>query len=234
MVHSDCSALFCIIRKMKAILRGAILSLILHMALLAALFMVTPMTSSYGVTGYGEGGIAVHFTRSVPGTSTPSHQADDGHASDLDEAVQRTSEPGGEKASPLIEDVSLNDAMTSEGAQNANVSVGGGGVGEAVQGLLGQIARCLPADFRPSLLYGQLALEFGPDGALTAAPSIGLPDIAPAADRAQADRIVQAAMQCAPYAGEGLENTTITLVPDFAGVQPVVQVADGVLGWVKQ
>lgn len=67
-------------------------------------------------------------------------------------------------------------------------------------------------------------LEFGASGGLRSAPALnGV--LLSAEQRAQADRIIQAAIQCAPYGGGHVENTTITLVPDFAAVHPRVGVS---------
>lgn len=92
-----------------------------------------------------------------------------------------------------------------------------GGDPVAAGDLLNQIARCLPADLRPDLSLARLVIEIGDDGRLAAAPQMVLPPLLTSAtDRASADRVVQAALQCGPYTSSPLRNVTISLVPNFS------------------
>ncbi|WP_332773884.1 hypothetical protein [Phenylobacterium sp.] len=104
-----------------------------------------------------------------------------------------------------------------------------GGDPAAAGDLLNQIARCLPADLRPDLSLARLVIEIGDDGRLAAAPQMVLPPLLTStADRASADRVVQAALQCGPYTSSPLRNVTISLVPNFskqpAPVSPPLEV----------
>jgi len=94
-----------------------------------------------------------------------------------------------------------------------------GGDPTATSDLLAQIARCLPPAFRPRLGFSQLMLSIGPDGRLAAAPAVrsSLPHIS-AAERLTADRIVQAALLCGPYAHPDAVGRTIVLAADFSEV----------------
>src|SRR5262249_31575577 len=87
--------------------------------------------------------------------------------------------------------------------------------------LLAQIARCLPPGLRPSLGFSQLTLSIGPDGRLQAAPQVTstLPQLS-AADRLAADRIVQAAILCGPYAHPDVRGRVVTRPADFSAVAP--------------
>lgn len=92
-----------------------------------------------------------------------------------------------------------------------------GGDPAAAGDLLNQIARCLPADLRPDLSLARLVIEIGDDGRLAAAPLMVLPPLLTSTtDRASADRVVQAALQCGPYTNSPLRNVTISLVPNFS------------------
>lgn len=96
-----------------------------------------------------------------------------------------------------------------------------GGDPTATSDLLAQVARCLPPDFRPRLGFSQLTLSIGPEGRLSAAPSLisGIPQVS-AEHRAAADRIVQAALLCGPYAHPDAVNRTISLAADFSAIGP--------------
>jgi len=170
-----------------------------------------------GAISYGEGGISVGLAGDWPDISHPSPSPSQNDAAAHEPQAAQQERSGQQAATSIQEEA--RDAAASEPAQNGGAQpAGGGSAGESEQGLLGQIARCLPPDLRPSILSGALVLQFGPDGALAAAPTATSPLQVSAEERAQLDRIVQAAMQCSPYAGQGLENATITIVPDFAGV----------------
>lgn len=64
---------------------------------------------------------------------------------------------------------------------------------------------------------GQLQLSIGPDGRLTVPPRVvsALPVLSPQ-DRLAADRIVQAAMLCGPYAHPDIRNRTVSVAADFS------------------
>lgn len=107
-----------------------------------------------------------------------------------------------------------------EGAVGASASQGGDPT--ATSDLLGQIARCLPPGFRPRLGFSQLTLAIGPDGRLRTAPTVtsAVPQIS-AADRAAADRIVQAALLCGPYSHPDAVNEVISLPADFSAIKDI-------------
>jgi hypothetical protein len=97
-----------------------------------------------------------------------------------------------------------------------------GGDPAAPSELLSQIAKCLPADMRPHLLAQRLVLRIGPHGALAAAPVIdsSLP-LLTAEARAEADKVVQAALQCGPYMAVALRGGVVAMDVDFSGIRPV-------------
>jgi hypothetical protein len=99
------------------------------------------------------------------------------------------------------------------------------GAGEAAGGdpaatdeLLSQIAKCLPSGMRPRLIAQRLVLNIGPHGGLAVAPMIDstLP-LLTAEDRAAADIVVQAALQCGPYQPSEA-NRTVSLAVDFSAI----------------
>lgn len=97
-----------------------------------------------------------------------------------------------------------------------------GGEPTAVSDLLGQIARCLPPDFRPRLAFSHLRLSIDANGRLNAAPAVDsvVPQL-DAASRAAADRIVQAALLCGPYSHPDAVSRVVTLPADFSQVAPL-------------
>jgi hypothetical protein len=96
-----------------------------------------------------------------------------------------------------------------------------GGDPAAPSELLSQIAKCLPADLRPHLTAQRLVLKIGAHGALAAAPMIdsSLP-LLTAEARAQADKVVQAALQCGPYAAAAPRGGVVSVDVDFSGLLP--------------
>jgi len=95
-----------------------------------------------------------------------------------------------------------------------------GGDPAAASELLARIARCLPPQMRPRLPAHRLVVRIGPTGALTAAPVIDsvLP-LLTADARAEADRVVQAALQCGPYAAPDLSGRVVSVAMDFSALQ---------------
>ena len=73
---------------------------------------------------------------------------------------------------------------------------------------------------RPSLAFSQLTLAIGGDGRLRAAPEVvsQLPRLT-AAERVAADRIVQAALLCGPYAHPDLRGHVVSVAADFSAVE---------------
>lgn len=108
-------------------------------------------------------------------------------------------------------------ANAFEGAVGASAAQGGDPT--ATSDLLAQVARCLPPDFRPRLAFSHLTLAVGADGRLRTAPEVHstAPRLA-ASDRAAADRIVQAALLCGPYAHPDALNRVVTLAADFSAL----------------
>jgi hypothetical protein len=92
-----------------------------------------------------------------------------------------------------------------------------GGDPAAPSELLSQIAKCLPADLRPHLFAQRLILKLGARGVLTAAPVIdsSLP-LLTAEARAEGDKVVQAALQCGPYAGAAPRGGVVAVDVDFS------------------
>ena len=83
--------------------------------------------------------------------------------------------------------------------------------------LLAQIAKCLPANVRPTLKLANLALEIGSEGELRVAPRVeGALPLLSAEDRLVADQTVQAALQCGPYDKPNFRNRVFALVADFS------------------
>jgi hypothetical protein len=117
-------------------------------------------------------------------------------------------------------------AAPSEGVDQAEAAAEAGGDPLAMDDLLSRIARCLPPDMRPRLIFSSLILELGPDGALQSAPQIVtvLPRVS-SADTLAADRVVQAALQCGPYGTSQAAKRTISLVPDFSSLERAARAA---------
>jgi hypothetical protein len=102
-----------------------------------------------------------------------------------------------------------------------------GGAVEGEQNLLRQIARCLPADRKPAIDGATLAIRLDAAGGLAAAPAMDMSlALASPETIADANRIVQAALQCGPYAPPGGSGADYALRPDFSFLKPR-QVAAG-------
>ncbi|THD60774.1 hypothetical protein [Phenylobacterium sp.] len=96
-----------------------------------------------------------------------------------------------------------------------------GGDPTATSELLTQIARCLPAGLRPNLPAQRLVLRLAENGGLAAAPSIeSIVPILTAEDRAVADQVVQAALQCGPYTKAEILGQVVSIAVDFTEVHP--------------
>jgi hypothetical protein len=117
-------------------------------------------------------------------------------------------------------------AKDDDERRGANDAVGGDPA--APSELLNQIAKCLPADVRPRLAAQRLILKIGPHGALVAAPVIdsSLP-LLTAEARAEADKVVQAALQCGPYTGAAPRGGLVAMDVDFSGIRPAVFTGSG-------
>jgi hypothetical protein len=103
-----------------------------------------------------------------------------------------------------------------------------GGDPAAESALLTQIARCLPPEMRPRLPAHTLVLEIASNGALAAAPTIeSTVPLLTAKDRAAADRVVQAALQCGPYAKPDAVGEVVSLAVDFSAIRPVAAALTG-------
>jgi len=98
-----------------------------------------------------------------------------------------------------------------------------GGDPAAPSELLNQIAKCLPDDLRPHLTAQRLVLKIGPSGALAAAPVIdsSFPLLTREA-RAEADKVIQAALQCGPYANAVSAGGVVAVAVDFSGIRAAV------------
>jgi len=103
-----------------------------------------------------------------------------------------------------------------------------GGDPRAASALLAQIARCLPPQLRPRMPAQRLVLKIGVDGALGAAPAIdSLIPLLTATERAEADRVVQAALQCGPYRDTPSAGQAVSLTVDFSAIGPVATGTQG-------
>lgn len=103
-----------------------------------------------------------------------------------------------------------------------------GGDPTATSELLNQIARCLPPTVRPRLPAHLLVLKIAANGALSAAPMIdSIVPLLTAGERAEADKVVQAALQCGPYAKPAVAGQVISLAVDFSAVSPMAPSGPG-------
>lgn len=213
----------------------------LHMVILAAL-LLNPTSRTFGVSGPDLGtGMAVSlvtgFASGGPETElAPAEPVEiDAGLEDVRREVDLTlgtapaakdSPPESEArdARPSLPRLAMmrietygEAANTFEGLTGASDALGGSAT--ANSDLLAQIAGCLPPSFRPNLTFGQLTLSIGADGRLAAAPAVtsALPRVG-AEERRVADRIVQAALLCGPYAHPDAVGRTITLPADFSQV----------------
>lgn len=116
-------------------------------------------------------------------------------------------------------------ANTFDGLTGASDALGGDPT--ATSDLLAQIARCLPQDLRPTLAFSQLTLAIGPDGRLAAAPIVRstLPQTG-AEGRLIADKVVQAALLCGPYAHPDAVGRTLSIAIDFSRVPAEAETED--------
>jgi hypothetical protein len=95
-----------------------------------------------------------------------------------------------------------------------------GGDPSDANALLIQIAKCLPPDLRPHLLAQRLVLKLSSGGALAAAPMIdSIIPLVTATERADADKVVQAALQCGPYAKAGDSDQVVSMDIDFSAIR---------------
>ena len=115
-------------------------------------------------------------------------------------------------------------AATLDGSHRGAAETAGGDP-RASDDLLIQIARCLPPQLRPRLMAQRLVLRLDAGGALAAAPQIesALP-LLTAQDRAEADRVVQAALQCGPYRQASAAGV-VSLAVDFSALRPTALAA---------
>lgn len=84
--------------------------------------------------------------------------------------------------------------------------------------LLRQIARCLPPGVRPALPLARLEIDLDDNGMLRAAPRLRRYPLMSSQDTLMADRIVQAALQCAPYTRSVYLGQSLSLGADFSSV----------------
>jgi hypothetical protein len=103
---------------------------------------------------------------------------------------------------------------------SSQASLQGGDV-EGEQNLLRQIARCLPADRRPVIAGATLTVRIDRSGALAAAPALDLSLAFTSRETiADANLVIQAALQCGPYASPGGDGADYALTPDFSFLKP--------------
>lgn len=222
---------------------GGILSILLHLTMLLALF-VEFAARPYGVGGTDQAGEGIQvslvsgFAAGAPSVGNPaaSQAALEASAtmptgyedtapdappvttvSELELAAGPRSQAKPQARSAFAQGTGGSAARADSGAASAKSTAGGDPAGSS--DLLRQIARCLPSDFRPTLAFSQISLVFGDKGELRAAPEVSsvLPRLT-AGDRLAADRIVQAALQCGPY--KGAAATAVSLPADFSAIRP--------------
>lgn len=215
----------------------------LHVALLAGL-LLNPVGRSFGAAGPDLGtGMAVSLVAgfAAGGPEAQVEPAEPVEPDTASEDLRREAEPpvgAGAEAEEAPKEAEAQDARPPrprlammrvaavgeaanafEGLNGASGALGGDPT--ATSDLLAQIARCLPPALRPRLAFTQLTLAIGQDGRLQSAPAVVsmVPQLS-AADRATADRIVQAALLCGPYAHPDAVGRTIVLAADFSRVAP--------------
>jgi len=233
---------------------GLGISIVLHLAVLAGL-LLNPVGRSFGaygpdmgtgmavslVAGFAAGGPQAEPTPSEPAEPEMGEQnlqreavlpvGAGAEAKDTpQEAEAQDARPQTPRLAMMRVNATSKAANAFDGLTGASDSLGGDST--ATSDILAQIARCLPPDFRPNLGFSQLALSIGPDGRLTTAPSMksALPALT-AEGRLMADRIVQAALLCGPYAHPDAVGRAITLAADFSQVPPALE-APGSLPFV--
>lgn len=92
---------------------------------------------------------------------------------------------------------------------------------DGAQNLLRQIARCLPADRRPVIAGAKLAVSLDAGGSLTAAPSLDISTSRASEEEiADANLVIQAALQCGPYQAPKSQNIEYALAADFSFLEP--------------
>lgn len=218
-------------------------SILFHL-LLGALFLLQPRTSVFGtygpdvgtglqvslVSGFaGGGGAAESATPVDPLDLTTKDEADQDAGRPRPEAQALSLLPSVDRPEGVADEAKVTNDSRAEGVngeaagRHEGVASAGdalGGSPTAMSDLLAQIARCLPIGFRPHLAFGQLLLTVGPDGRLRTAPEVRTGLAAVSRDeRSAADRIVQAALQCGPYAHPDALNRTVALSADFSAVR---------------
>lgn len=125
------------------------------------------------------------------------------------DASGRGDQASGPAASP-------SPASAANGAQAFDADLQAGQP-DGSQSLLRQIARCLPSGARPSLPFARLIIVLDKDGALSAAPRLATAMPYGSSDAIKdADRVVQAALQCGPYHTSSVAPQSLALVPDFS------------------
>jgi hypothetical protein len=130
--------------------------------------------------------------------------------------------PSSESQTDARSDTGATRIAASDDDERRGARQTSGGDPNATSELLLQIAKCLPPETRPRLTAQSLILNVGPTGALTVAPMIdsSIP-LVTAEDRAAADQVVQAALQCGPYDKAGIAGQTVSLAVDFSDIRPV-------------
>lgn len=160
-------------------------------------------------------------TSSPPPASVPEKPQGSDEQGPLAAADDRQVQPLATSASKSVAWASTSDSNVSatlDGTRRGAAESAGGNPRSADE-LLVQIARCLPGTLRPHLWAQRLILKLDANGALADAPTIDstMPMLT-AADRAAADRVVQAALQCGPYRSTAANPRVVALAVDFSGV----------------
>jgi hypothetical protein len=122
------------------------------------------------------------------------------------------------KPSPAPQDQAAASPAASSQGEVVQSAVQSGDL-EGAQNLLRQIARCLPPDKRPVISGAKLAVRLDAAGVLTAAPDLDLSTAVASKEAiAEANLVIQAALQCGPYQAPGALD--YALAADFSFLEP--------------
>ncbi|PVM88822.1 hypothetical protein [Caulobacter endophyticus] len=114
------------------------------------------------------------------------------------------------------------DTLAASSPARGETSLTGRQAGDpdGAENLLRQIARCLPVDRAPNIGGSTLNISLAADGRLAAAPDLTFAAGTASSQRIEeANLVIQAALQCGPYAMGG-KPAQVALAPDFSFLAP--------------
>jgi hypothetical protein len=232
--------------RLKARSRGALGSVLIHVLIVLGLMsagLARPLGLARTSAGGGQPNLvegraltvtltsldpqsAPEAPKSAPTSAPPpggsSAAARQQSAANTDLTAEPSKDPG--ETTPSARPDHAASAAAASGAASLPVDVQAGQP-HGSEDLLRQIARCLPSSLRPNIPFARLVLVLGKDGALRAAPQIDVS--VPFASRdtvRDADRVVQAALQCGPYRMSSGAPQHVSVVPDFSFLTPQARV----------